>query len=67
MRIPMMKQQQLANLLAARLLLETLPIEVQKMIIARVMGTGSYDPDTRLRACLWEVHNDVNKLPWIDR
>ena len=61
----MMKQQQMANLLAAKELLRVLPIEVQKMLIARVMGTTSYNPKTRLENCLTEVAADVSKLPHI--
>ena len=65
LKFPMEKQQQLANLLAAKELLRTLPLDVQKMIIARVMGTTSYNPKSRLENVFTEVAADVNKLPHI--
>lgn len=65
MKFPMEKQQQLANILAAKELLRVLPNDVQKMIIARVMGTTSYNPETRLENIFTEIAADVNKLPHI--
>jgi hypothetical protein len=61
----MMKQQQLANILAAKELIRSLPTPVQKMLIERVTNTTSYNPQTRLENCFTEVAADVNKLPHI--
>ena len=63
--VQMLKQQQLANLLAAKELLRVLPLPVQKILIARITLSTSYNPTSRLENCLTETAAEVNKLPHI--